>query len=216
MKPYLSSIERLREKYAPVWIDMQNFSGARVLEEKSIRTFFICSLYKLSSELTKDMIETMSLQNTDPWLVFDKRFEYLLTIEAKNYLKKIKEFLNLSESIKKEFDEVCKNYKIKQTTAREEIDKIDLEKLNIEEKEKMGSLLDLNKELLEHAYRVVSYFNNILIKFDSDLESVLNDFKNKILLEDMLRISKDYSSMKHYNSRAVVLKYSKEKKVKGI
>jgi hypothetical protein len=193
---------------------MQNFSGASVLEEKSIRTVLICSLYRLSSELTKDTIETMSFHNKNPWFVFDKRYEYLLTLDAKNYLKKIKEFLTLSESIRTEFDEVYRNFKIKQIAAKEEIDKVDLEKLNLEEKEKMSSVLDKNKELLDHAYYVISFFNNILSKYESDVESVVSDFKSRVLVDDMIKISTDYASMKYYNSRAVVLKYSKEKKVK--
>jgi hypothetical protein len=162
------------------------------------------------------MIETMSLYNTDPWFIFDKRNEYLLTIEGKNYLKKIKEFLSQSESLKKEFDEIYKNYRDKKIAAKEEIDKIDTEKINPEENIKMNSLLDQNRDLIEHAYNVVNYFNNILKRFESDIESVLNDFRSKVLVEDMLKISIDYASMKQYNPRAVVLKYSKEKKAKGV
>jgi len=191
---------------------MQNFSGVTVLEERSMRTVLICLLYRLSSELTKDAIYTMSLENESPWLSFDKKYEYLLTVEAKNDIKKIKTLLTLGESMKIETDENYINYKNKHMTVKEEFDKLDLGKYSHEEKLKLNLLIDKNKEVLEHAYNVISYINNILKKIDEDVLSVQTNFKDKSLLEVMVKISLDYGSMKHYNPRSIVLKYSKEKK----
>ncbi len=191
---------------------MQNFSGVTVLEERSIRTVLICLLYRLASELTKDTIETMSLETASPWLSFDKKYEYLLTVEAKSYVKKIKDLLTLGESMKIESDESYINYKNKHMAVKEELEKVDLGKYSDEEKIKLNLLIDKNKEAFEHAYNVISYINNILKKIDEDVLSVQNDFKDKSLIEVMVKISLDYGSMKHYNARSVVLKYSKEKK----
>lgn len=154
----------------------------------------------------------MSLENESPWLSFDKKYEYLLTVEAKNDIKKIKTLLTLGESMKIETDENYINYKNKHMTVKEEFDKLDLGKYSHEEKLKLNLLIDKNKEVLEHAYNVISYINNILKKIDEDVLSVQTNFKDKSLLEVMVKISLDYGSMKHYNPRSIVLKYSKEKK----
>ena len=191
---------------------MQKFSGVTVLEEKSMRTVLICLLYRLASELTNDTIETMSLETSSPWFIFDKRYEYLLTIEAKSYVRKIKDLLTLGESTKVETDEVYINYKNRHMTVKEEFEKVNLEKFSPEEKINLNSLIEKNKEGVENAYNVISYINNILKKIDEDVLSVQTDIKNKTLVEVMVKISKDYGSMKHYNARSVVLKYSKEKK----
>ena len=153
------------------------------------------------------------METAAPWFIFDKRYEYLLTIEAKNYLKKIKDLLNQAESIKTESDEVYKDYKNRHMSVKEEFEKVDLEKLAPEEKINVNLLVEKNKEGLEHAYNVISYINNILKKFDEDVLRVNTEIKNKTLVEDMVRISQDYGTMKHYNPRSVVLKYSKEKKL---
>jgi hypothetical protein len=202
----------VRESLIPVWIEMQNFSGVTVLEEKSLRTLLICLHLRLASELTTEMIQTMSLEKAEPWFVFDKKFEYLLTIEAKNYLKKIKDFLNLANSLKKESDEVYKELKSNKMNVFEEFDKIDSEKLPPEDKMKIDSAVNKNKESLEHAYQVISFINNLLLKMEPDVENVQNDLNNKSLVQDMLRISKDYLLMKHYNAKSVVMKYCREKK----
>jgi hypothetical protein len=167
-------------------------------------------MYKFAHELTKDMIENMTVQTTQPWFIFQK--EFMLTKDARGDLREIDTQLTFLQNIREETELLYNSFLEKYKAIKAEYENYSPKDLNPQEKIENEQRIQKVIAKLESAFEVISYMKIITANEESELIATQDLLKDRGFIDELLRVGVETSRDEKFDPPTVVWKFSRERK----
>ncbi len=174
-------------------------------------------MLRLSVCCTETALKQIKVQLTAPFIEFNESVKYSFTKECKEILQEMESYILFFGEIKPEAESLYEKYLSIHEAASIQIQDFKLDSLPYEERQKMSNKITLIQESLAATLDLIAFIKNILVKRESDIESLMSEMELPDAGNDLVRICHETSG-KRFDSDPVNVswKYCKERKVQSL